>query len=216
MEEANFLKMILANPQDDSTRLVYADWLEETGSDEAIKKAEFLRLTVRLAPRSKSKVSRDHLRKRLQELAADLDTDWLAIVSHLNVENCYEIPQRGGHLQTISIKFDLQCDRKWEELEPTDDVSQRYCDSCDKTVHYCGTILEAREHAKARNCIAVDSGIVRREDDLGMLQYVMLGMPSPESIRERRELEKPDAVSAKREELKKQKSAKKHLTDKTD
>lgn len=142
--------------------------------------------------------------------------DWLAVVSHLNVENCYEIPQRGRQLQTISIKFDLQCDRKWEELEPTDDVFQRYCDSCDKTVHYCGTILEAREHAKARNCIAVDSGIARREDDLGMLQYVMLGMPSPESIRERRELEKPDAVSAKREELKKQKSAKKHLTDKTD
>ncbi len=69
MEEANFLKMILANPQDDSTRLVYADWLEETGSDEAIKKAEFLRLTARLARRTKSKVPRDHLRKRSQELA---------------------------------------------------------------------------------------------------------------------------------------------------
>ena len=216
MDESSFLKMLIANPKDDETRLVYADWLEETGSDEAIKKAEFLRLTVRLARRTKSKVPRDHLRKRSQNLAADLGTDWLAVVSHLNVENCSGRRLNRKERRTYSVQFEYACDQKWEDLEPTDDLDQRYCDICDHNVHYCGTIMEAREHAGKGHCIAVDSGIVRRENDLGLLQYVTLGMVSSESIRERQEREKPDAVSAKREEQKKQKAAKENISDKAE
>lgn len=40
------LASILANPQDDTPRLVYADWMEEHGE---VERAEFVRLTMRMA-----------------------------------------------------------------------------------------------------------------------------------------------------------------------
>jgi uncharacterized protein (TIGR02996 family) len=40
-----FLDVIIANPQDDVVRLVYADWLEENGEPE---RAEFIRLQIKL------------------------------------------------------------------------------------------------------------------------------------------------------------------------
>lgn len=41
--EESFLRMIEADRQDDATRLIFADWLEENGQ---VEKAEFLRLKV--------------------------------------------------------------------------------------------------------------------------------------------------------------------------
>jgi len=43
----DFLAAIRANPDEDGPRLVYADWLEETGTDEA--KAELIRVQCKLA-----------------------------------------------------------------------------------------------------------------------------------------------------------------------
>jgi uncharacterized protein (TIGR02996 family) len=44
--ETAFLRTILASPEDDAPRLVYADWLDENGDPD---RAEFIRLQVRLA-----------------------------------------------------------------------------------------------------------------------------------------------------------------------
>ena len=41
-----FLRTILADPDDDAPRLIYADWLDENGDSD---RAEFIRLQVRLA-----------------------------------------------------------------------------------------------------------------------------------------------------------------------
>jgi uncharacterized protein (TIGR02996 family) len=43
--EADFRAKLQADPADDATRLVYADWLEERGDAGGIVKVEFLRLT---------------------------------------------------------------------------------------------------------------------------------------------------------------------------
>jgi uncharacterized protein (TIGR02996 family) len=50
-DEAAFLAALKANPADDTTRLVYADWLEE--NDEALK-AEYLRFVVVFAQRAEN------------------------------------------------------------------------------------------------------------------------------------------------------------------
>ena len=42
-DEAAFLEALKANPADDTTRLVYADWLDEHGEP---AKAEYLRLVA--------------------------------------------------------------------------------------------------------------------------------------------------------------------------
>lgn len=45
-DEAAFLAAILAEPADDTVRLVYADWLQENGQPE---RAEFIRVQVELS-----------------------------------------------------------------------------------------------------------------------------------------------------------------------
>jgi uncharacterized protein (TIGR02996 family) len=81
MSEDDFLRAVLADPKDNELLLVYSDWLEERGDPDSDAKAEFLRLTV-APPMCNDRPRRD----RLQELAALIDTDWLRVVSRLQLE----------------------------------------------------------------------------------------------------------------------------------
>lgn len=45
----SFMAAILANPEDDAPRLVYADFLEKSGIPEHVARAEFIRLQIELA-----------------------------------------------------------------------------------------------------------------------------------------------------------------------
>jgi uncharacterized protein (TIGR02996 family) len=209
--DADFLKMLLADPADDTTRLVYADWLEEQGDAVSAARAEFLRLTVRLATTAWTKRERKKKEKRLQELAAGLlDTDWLAVVSRLPIENCHdkraeEKPTFSMALRASAVRFEYVCDRRWEDLRPTEDGARRFCDACRQNVHYCDTILEARTHARAGHCIAVDLGVIRRDSDLRPLLVQTLGRPSPAAARRDGEQPPPDPVSLERERRKQDK-----------
>lgn len=157
-QEAVFLLGLVENPADDLLRLVYSDWLEEQDDPNSPEKAEFLRLTVRSRGEA--------VAARLQELAARLDPDWLAPVSRLAVENC---PLERAHARRSFLSkllFRKRCTRRWESLDPTPDPAVRHCNDCSQTVHYCGTIAEARSHASFGDCIAVDLGIIRRKGDV--------------------------------------------------
>jgi uncharacterized protein (TIGR02996 family) len=205
MSEDGFLRAIHDNPKDDATRLVYADWLDEQGDAVSAAKAEFLRATAELAASTKPKGWKKAKRKRLQELAAGLDTDWLAVVSRLRVENCAGKRAEGEEIRPGPrlIQFEFLCDRRWEELRPTEGRAVRFCDACRHYVHYCDTITEARRHAQDGHCIAVDLGVIRRERDLEPMR-MWLGRPSAEDLRKDRELAEPDPVSAERERRKRE------------
>src|SRR5262245_53538222 len=110
-----FLMQLSVNPADDTTRLVYADWLEEQGDSVSTVKAEFLRLTVQFGTSSGKKLQKKKRAKRLQQLAAGLDTDWLVVVSRLAVENC-QAAVRGPRM---GVRFNFRCDWHWEDLSPT-------------------------------------------------------------------------------------------------
>src|SRR5262245_21922985 len=197
VNETGFLRAILDDPSDHTSRLVYSDWLLERGDTESIAKAELLRLTVELATGQVDPARRVACRQRLQELAADLDTDWLPVVSQLAIENC--AAKRAQHeLEAVRpIRFDFPCDRQWADLEPTDDAGVRFCDACKEQVHYCDTIIAAREHAWAGHCIAVDLGVIRREGDLAP-RRTMLGNVTPAMIQREEERRRPDPVSERR------------------
>ncbi len=198
MDEDAFLRTILDAPKDDAPLLVYADWLEERGDDLSAAKAEFLRLTVAPDAQTGKKSLRKARRKRLHQLAASLDTNWLAIVSRLAVESCQGKRAEAESQRSFLLTFEYLCDRRWEDLRTTDDKAVRFCDKCQHNVHYCDTIMEAREHAWAGHCIAVDLGVIRRQDDLAPERH-WLGMPSPGTVRKEYERMQPDHVSAERE-----------------
>jgi uncharacterized protein (TIGR02996 family) len=204
MTDDGFLRAILAEPSNDDARLVYADWLEEQGDPVSTAKAEFLRVTVQLGRVKGTRGWKKARRKRLQELAADLDTAWLAVVSRLPVEMCPGKRMAAESRRNYRVRFDYLCDRRWEDMQATDDRAVRFCDACKKNVHYCDTIMEAREHAQEGHCIAVDLGVPRCAVDL--VPRVWAGMPSAEMLRQEEERVKPDPVSAAREKRKQQAS----------
>jgi uncharacterized protein (TIGR02996 family) len=72
-EDQAFLEAVLAQPDDDAVRLVYADWLEERGDP----RSDYLRLELELV-REPSGAEAPGLRVRLQELRPRLDPLWLA------------------------------------------------------------------------------------------------------------------------------------------
>ncbi|HVL11543.1 MAG TPA: TIGR02996 domain-containing protein [Gemmata sp.] len=157
--ETDFLRKLLENPADDATRLVYADWLDEHGDPLSSAKSQFLRLTARP----------DAEEVELQRLASQFDSDWLAVVSRLKVENCAAArAKQDANLlwEKFGIRFNVVCDRRWEDLAATDDNAVRFCDDCKQHVHYCDTIEAARRHAWKGECVAVNLGVIRQERDL--------------------------------------------------
>lgn len=71
-DEAGFLKAIAEQPTERSTRLVYADWLDEHNRS---READFLRLQIQVA----------ELNAKLLELGEQLDAKWLATVGSVAV-----------------------------------------------------------------------------------------------------------------------------------
>jgi uncharacterized protein (TIGR02996 family) len=72
MDDNGFIEAILESPEDDSLRLIYADWLEERGDI----RAEYLRLVHQQA----------QIPLRLAQLRKQLDPAWLANVSKWKVK----------------------------------------------------------------------------------------------------------------------------------
>jgi uncharacterized protein (TIGR02996 family) len=164
-DEDDFLRKLSENPSDDTIRMVYADWLDELGDEESKKKAQFLRVTVRLMGPIQRVGWRSARRKELHELAQSLPGAWLAVVSRLQVENCAEAANRAA-LARQGFVFSVVCDQRWDELTATDDPTVRRCTACDQNVHYCDTIEEARTHARRGECVAVNLGVIRQPSDL--------------------------------------------------
>jgi uncharacterized protein (TIGR02996 family) len=69
-----FIAVIEGNPDDDTPRLIYADWLDER----ADPRGEYLRAEVRLAKLPAGDPTAPDLRRRLRGLRGRIDPDWLA------------------------------------------------------------------------------------------------------------------------------------------
>ena len=71
--EAGLLRAILDDPDDDTPRLVYADWLDEHG-DEA--RAEFIRLQVELAKLEADDERRPEIKEKVERLRQEHGSKW--------------------------------------------------------------------------------------------------------------------------------------------
>jgi uncharacterized protein (TIGR02996 family) len=72
-----FLSDIKAHPEDDTPRLVLADWLEEHGNEEDLARGEFLRLQCQRARLPPDDPRQQPLREREAELLETHRTAWL-------------------------------------------------------------------------------------------------------------------------------------------
>jgi len=147
---------------DQSSRIVYADWLEERGE---AARAEFLRIQDRLLADAPGGPEFRAGRKRLEELAHDIDLEWRYSVGRPVIEGC--------------LALEVQCPREWGSLAPTGRDNVRFCDACAQQVFYCDTIGEAREHARLGHCMVVDAVVERRPGDLIEPRRLMMGAYVP-------------------------------------
>ena len=153
-EEAAFLDAIRARPDDDVTRLVYADWLDEQGDRASAAKSAFLRYQCQLAALAAATRIGGTRRRRLRRLANSVgDAGRLAVVSKPAIEQC-------------ELKFAFKCPKQWDKLATTADDAVRFCDACQRNVYYCQTVPDAFAHAVQGHCVAVNLGRRRRSGDL--------------------------------------------------
>lgn len=68
-----FLQAVLEAPEDDTPRLVYADWLEEYGQPD---RSEFIRVQVELARLPENNLRRPGLEARERDLLRDHEIEW--------------------------------------------------------------------------------------------------------------------------------------------
>ncbi|MES2342320.1 MAG: TIGR02996 domain-containing protein [Pseudomonadota bacterium] len=89
---ADFLPAILADPDDDTPRLVLADWLEESGTDPL--RAEFIRVQVKLATVEARLGTADEMFRDKGDRDAFRHREWelLWATSHLRHPLCGERP----------------------------------------------------------------------------------------------------------------------------
>jgi uncharacterized protein (TIGR02996 family) len=158
--EDAFLRTIEGKPDDDATRLVYADWLEERSDPESLARASFLRADCELAASTPKEQRRPELAVLRRQLAGRLPGDWLAVVSKLPIEKC---------------SFEYECPLKWENLQPVEGSNtRRFCGQCKQSVYFCETLSEARGHARRGHCVAVNAGLTRKKGDLDVVERPML------------------------------------------
>lgn len=126
--EANFLRTIQENPEDEAIRAAYADWLETEGRT---LEAEYLRLDTRLRMDLDPDVS-GPLAKRRNQLFARLSRAWLAQVDRSRMVACL------GLLDNPEMDRS-QCPGQWVKLQPTHKPCMRYCNVCEREVPFEAT-----------------------------------------------------------------------------
>lgn len=77
-ERRALMTAIVANPDDDAPRLVFADWLQEHGDTHDQARAEFIRLQIEVAKLPEKDPRRKKLTKRAENLASEHDAVWIA------------------------------------------------------------------------------------------------------------------------------------------
>jgi uncharacterized protein (TIGR02996 family) len=160
-DDEAFLAAIRADPDDDTARLVYADWLDERGD----VRGEWLRVQCELARMPQSDPRHAPLLAREGALREQVDDDWLRLVGHPRIENC--------------VEFDFRCPKTWHALHETDDPDYRYCSECRRNVRLCHNIREASTWAYLGYCIAVSSELARHDGDLERQPMTLVvGMPA--------------------------------------
>src|SRR5436190_23323997 len=98
-----FLQAILEDPDDDTPRLIYADWLEERGAP----RGEFIRVQCELATLEPDSPRRRILEARERHLLAAHRTDWLGPIREMANEWVF----RRGFVE--SVKLDESRLRQW-------------------------------------------------------------------------------------------------------
>lgn len=75
-----------------------------------------------------------------------------------------------------NCKLAYRCDRDWSKLTETDDPDERFCESCQRVVHFCHTDSDLAEAIRLNLCVAFQSNSTAPS----------MGVPAPLKLRNKR------------------------------
>lgn len=87
-ERAAFISAILDKPDDDTVRLVFADWLEEHGED---ARAEFIRTQIAVARLPRAERHASGLSKHAAELLAKHEAEWRQVIPAERLKESFSV-----------------------------------------------------------------------------------------------------------------------------
>lgn len=148
-DEQRLIAAITAQ-NDATSRLVYADFLEQRGE---LQRADFLRTQEAIVECDPESPAFDMHATRLRMLAASIEMKWRHAVARPVVEGC-------------SLRFNVRCPKEWGSLAPTERSDVRHCETCQKHVYYCPSVAIARRHVDEGSCVAIDVIPKRERGDL--------------------------------------------------
>lgn len=119
MEEQGFLQEILNNPQEETVRLVYADWLEDRGDP----RATFLRLDLALRSCSPDHAQRRDAEEELSCLRKEIEQAWL---DKIELRGTGDSSQFYPSCKCLEASYS---DEPWQELEFHIENQDTECDA---------------------------------------------------------------------------------------
>lgn len=153
--EEPLLAAVLANPEDDGPRAVYADWLR----DRDPQRAAYLQLTLTehldASDRDAEWAALAHDSRPIgpgsthRPPPPPVPAPWLALIERTELYNC---PQTLGP----STEHAEACPQRWEALRLTANPQVRHCPICSRPVTFLTTIYELNAHSEFRSCVAVE------------------------------------------------------------
>lgn len=60
-----------------------------------------------------------------------------------------------GEIRNCAFRF--KCPMDWEALKPTDNQDERYCNECNRIVHFCHTSDDLMAAMQADLCVAIEN-----------------------------------------------------------
>jgi uncharacterized protein (TIGR02996 family) len=114
-DEVSLLRTACEKPDDDAPRLVYADWLDDTGDDHRVARAEFIRVQIRLEQLAGDDPRRRVFEQRAWQLLHDHNPAWLAPMGM----KLWGVRYRRGFIERATTRSDLVlADAGWFALQP--------------------------------------------------------------------------------------------------
>lgn len=145
MTEDDFLELLVARPDDEALREVYADWLRGQGDTIAERRARWLGFQAARRHEPTLPARTDGVRP--DWLSTSLDPAWVALVGR-------------GTVRCPSDDLAFDCPKTWESMHRIEEDDRvRFCDACQERVHFCTTVDEARSIGRSGGCVAISSTV---------------------------------------------------------
>lgn len=115
----DFLPAILANPDDDTPRLVYADWLQDYGDEDDHIRAEFIRAQCEVEREPEGTRRRRELERRIKAILKSHSKTWTAPLKEAGLGSGWTFRRGFVHGIRISARKFTRVAKKVFEVAPT-------------------------------------------------------------------------------------------------